>query len=84
MPFKYTNQTEKTSETQYDYYINNFSDESEVDIVVSIANKADFSIYLHELLKENFVANVVRINQTKFRIDFRFQSLFIEITQKQN
>ncbi len=70
---------ELKDETIYDYYRRILSDKTEVFVTLNIDNKEDFLIYLEDLIKESFLAEVTKIKNDKYRLDFKNDTIFIDV-----
>lgn len=68
-------------ESLYDFYKNNLSDFSEIDINLNIKTANDFMIYFDELVKNSFNAKVIQLGYDKYKIDFLDDIVSVEIRE---
>lgn len=73
---------EKSTESLYDFYINNLSSQSEVTTALSIYNYSDFIIYFNELIHNSFDADVIEIKNGFYKLIFPSSTVYITIDEE--
>ena len=74
-----TNEITPKEESYYDYYRKYMSENSIVDTIVNVWDETDFMVLFDELIRNSFVADVSRIDKGLYRLDFKFESIYIEV-----
>lgn len=66
-------------DSYYDYYVKYMSENSVVDTIVNVWDEKDFMVLFDELIRNSFVAEVNRVDKGLYKLDFKYESIYIEV-----